>query len=578
MPTGPLHAVLRHLAETDRTDAQLLADHVDHRDDSALAALVRRHAAMVWGVCRRLLPREADAEDAFQATFLVFVRRAASIASPEGLAGWLHGVAYQTARKARAMAGRRAARERQVAALPETAVTEPDRGDAAALDAALTALPEIYRVAVVLCDLEGMTRTEAARLLGVPEGTLAARVARGRRLLARRVGDGTPPAALPVPMALVTATIETATTGAASAAVAALTEGVLNAMLLVRLKFALSAVLWVGVLVGLATLAASAGVAPVPDPAAGWKEALVLKHDHPVTTLACSADRIAAGDAGGNLVLYDAVTGKNRRVKLVGGMDFKTGYDGLRFTADGKLLFAIREERGGIWMTRPGDDDQKAWGLGGGGTRFLELSADGKVWLEANGQSLVVRPNPYYPDNPDVAVPGYESAIRYPAEPVHAAMSPPEGKYLAIFTADGTLHLHERAARKETDLLEATTKVELGKQVVTALQFSADGKRLVVVGEDGFARVYDPANGKELVAFEGHRGVVFCACFSPDGKTVVTGGDDNVARVWDAATGKLLAVLAGHTDSVRVVAFDLPGERLLTGSADRTLRAWRLAP
>ena len=125
--------VIRHLrrvvlprAGAGLTDAQLLADYLSRRDEAALAALVRRHAPMVWGVCRRVLRNHHDAEDAFQATFLVLVRKAAAIASPKLLANWLYGVAHQTALKARAAAAKRGARERQVTEMPEPVATEQD--------------------------------------------------------------------------------------------------------------------------------------------------------------------------------------------------------------------------------------------------------------------------------------------------------------------------------------------------------------------------------------------------------------------------------------------------------------------
>src|SRR6476660_1325192 len=101
------------------TDGQLLADCISRREEAALAALVRRHGPMVWGVCRRVLRNHHDAEDAFQATFLVLVRKAASIVPRQMVANWLYGVARQTALKARATAARRKGRERQVADMPQ---------------------------------------------------------------------------------------------------------------------------------------------------------------------------------------------------------------------------------------------------------------------------------------------------------------------------------------------------------------------------------------------------------------------------------------------------------------------------
>src|SRR5262245_23808762 len=125
--------VIQHLGRTlplpdaGTTDRQLLEDYLSRRHEAALAALVRRHGAMVWGVCRRVLRNDHDAEDAFQATFLVFIRKAAAIASPELLANWLYGVAHQTSLKARATTTKRRMRERQVMEMPEPAVTDQDR-------------------------------------------------------------------------------------------------------------------------------------------------------------------------------------------------------------------------------------------------------------------------------------------------------------------------------------------------------------------------------------------------------------------------------------------------------------------
>jgi RNA polymerase sigma factor (sigma-70 family) len=247
------------------TDGQLLEDYIRRHEEAALAALVHRHGPMVWGVCRRVLHNYHDAEDAFQATFLVLVRKAASVVPREMVANWLYGVAHQTALKARATTTKRRARERQVTQMPEPAVTEQDiwHDLQRMLDQELGCLPDKYRVAIVLCDLEGKTRKEAARQLGVPDGTLAARLARARRMLAKRLagrGLGVSGAALAavlspkvasagVPTSVVSSTIKAASlfaagqaaaTGAISAQVVALTEGVLKTMLLTKLKMAMA--------------------------------------------------------------------------------------------------------------------------------------------------------------------------------------------------------------------------------------------------------------------------------------------------------------------------------------------------
>ena len=171
------------------TDGELLDFFVRQHDDAALAALVRRHGPMVWGVCRRLLRSHHDAEDAFQATFLILVRKAATIQQKELIGNWLYGVAHQTAVKARAMAAKKNVREKQVAQMPEPAAAEQRREDdqKSLLDEELSRLPEKYRVLLVLCDLEGNTRKEVARQLGCPEGTVAGRLVRAREMLAKRL-------------------------------------------------------------------------------------------------------------------------------------------------------------------------------------------------------------------------------------------------------------------------------------------------------------------------------------------------------------------------------------------------------
>jgi len=231
-------------------DAALLDAFLARGDEAAFAALVQRHGPMVLGVCRRILGHAQDAEDAFQAVFWVLSRKANGIRPRAWVGNWLYGVAVRTALKVRGLRRRR--REHQVDAMPPqpTPPTETDRDAQAILDEEIERLPAKYRLAVVLCELEGRGRKEAAAQLGVPEGTLSSRLAYARRLLAKRlqargVTLGTGVAALigkhaaqaAVSQALLTTTIQTANaTGPASAAVASLAKGVMAAMLLGKLK------------------------------------------------------------------------------------------------------------------------------------------------------------------------------------------------------------------------------------------------------------------------------------------------------------------------------------------------------
>src|SRR5579884_2300554 len=186
MATNETSKVIHHLRRAallqdgaGMTDGQLLVEYVRRREEAALAALVRRHGSMVWGVCRRVLHNHHDAEDAFQATFLVLVRKAESIKPREMVGNWLYGVAHQTALKARATEAKRQARERQVKEMPEPAAPlELDHWSnlEVLLDQELCRLPDKYRVAIVLCDLEGKTYKVAACQLEIPEGTLSTRL------------------------------------------------------------------------------------------------------------------------------------------------------------------------------------------------------------------------------------------------------------------------------------------------------------------------------------------------------------------------------------------------------------------
>jgi RNA polymerase sigma factor (sigma-70 family) len=275
---------IAELTRADRTDGQLLDLFVCHRDAEAFAAVVRRHGPMVLGVCRRVLRNHADADDAFQAAFLVLARKAARIGTRELLAQWLYGVAFNTARKLREANARRAVRERPLAELPEP----PAAGGsdchaelAAILDEELSRLPERYRVPIVLCDLEGATRREAARLLGWPEGTVAGRLARARAMLAERLaGRGV---VMPVVLLVAILAERQATacgpellravaTGEVAPRIAETTERVIHAMFVKQLKTIGLAALACGLVLagafGAFTLPATAQPAPPTDPTA----------------------------------------------------------------------------------------------------------------------------------------------------------------------------------------------------------------------------------------------------------------------------------------------------------------------
>jgi RNA polymerase sigma factor (sigma-70 family) len=323
--------VLLSRDEAGLTDGQLLEDYLSHAEEAALAALVRRHGPMVWGVCRRVLRSHHDAEDAFQATFLVLVRRAASIVPREMVANWLYGVAHQTALKARATAAKRMARERQVTEMPEPAAAEQDawRDLRPLLDQELSRLPEKYRAVIVQCDLEGKTRKEAGRQLGVPDGTIAGWLARARRMLARRLGRrgvvlsagvlatllSQKAASAAVPASVLGSTIkaarlfaagQAAASGVISVQVAALTEGVLRSMVLYQAKLALWAALTIGLLVG--------GWGVYSTRAAGRSERPVASADRPAPAAPAREKKVEFASSQPPVQVYASLDKNNKLV------------------------------------------------------------------------------------------------------------------------------------------------------------------------------------------------------------------------------------------------------------------------
>jgi RNA polymerase sigma factor (sigma-70 family) len=282
------------------TDAELLDSFLVHRDETAFEALLRRHGPMVLGVCRRVLRHAQDAEDAFQATFLVLARKAGSLRSRELLGSWLYGIAYRTAMKARAMRTKRQVKERRVGEQPELVDLRPN-GLLAELDEALARLPEKYRVPVVLCELEGWSRKEVAQRLGVPEGTLSWRLAHAKKLLAERLstyGAAAVVAAVTgsasracVPPLLLSSTAKAAvqvaagktlSAGVASTIAVKLSEGVIKAMFFTKLKavylLVLAALVSAGAIgLGYRAAAAPPGQAGATRPVADELEELRLE-------------------------------------------------------------------------------------------------------------------------------------------------------------------------------------------------------------------------------------------------------------------------------------------------------------
>jgi RNA polymerase sigma factor (sigma-70 family) len=494
------------------TDAELLCRFTCWRDEAAFEALVWRHGAMVLGVCRRVLRHAQDAEDAFQATFLVFARAAGSITRQESVGGWLYRVASRVARRARARAARRAAQE-----LPDVPLPAADPASEAVwrdlrpvLDEEVARRPAKYRVPFVLCYLEGRTNEQAARDLGWPKGTVATRLAGARqRMRARLARRGLAPSAVvlaavlagqagaaPAPMSLVLATagaaLKFAADGAAAKAgvsipVAHLTRGALRSMFLSRLN-AVAAVL---VAAGLILTAASAAAYHL---LAGSQDAA----QPPGRTVAAKAApaQAAGKPAAGKILFYRA-----------GHLTF--------ISPDGKEEKRVSQNRGEFF---PGD----TW-LSPDGKRYATL-----IQVERNPPPGRDPRRKVYVRGLDEAEPGIDLGV----EAQRLTWSPDSKQLVAVDFAHGDdpkslqfiTWLVDVATRNKTQLklpekhfvcdwsrdgkYFLTTRMEFDKNPPTA--------RLCLVSRDG-TEVRELTDGKQLAAF---------GRLSPDGRKVLYLGTD----------------------------------------------------
>ncbi len=317
MAHGQLAPILHYLrrvtspaASGDIADSELLCRFSRHRDETAFAALMRRHGPMVLAVCRRVLRDGHTAEDAFQATFLVLARKAGSLAKPELLANWLYGVARRTAAKAKTEAAKRRFHERQAVRTPPADPSEELEWHdlRAVLDEEVSRLPERYRVPVVLCYLQGQTNAEAARRLGCSRGTVATLLARARDKLQRRLTQrgvglsvGFALAKLTplnrggaVPLALEQGTVKAATfvaagqwqaAGAMATQAVALAKGVSKGMLMEKLKIPAAILMMTAVLgtgAGVSAYRAGAQDAEVAETKTEGKPQRQNKNDKPI--------------------------------------------------------------------------------------------------------------------------------------------------------------------------------------------------------------------------------------------------------------------------------------------------------
>jgi RNA polymerase sigma factor (sigma-70 family) len=559
--------LLRHLEQPGADDRALVNRYASHNDQAAFAELVRRHGPLVWAACLRVAGHRQDAEDAFQAAFLVLVRRCAAIRNLDLLGNWLYGVAVRVAMKARRSAARRRAREVQVPTMPDppSPAVEADTDLGPVLDEELAALPAWYRDAVVLCDLRGVSRDEAARLLGVPEGTLSSRLANGRKRLAARLAKrGVALSAAAVPSALGQGA-RAAVPPELVAAVCRVANGSavpLDVTRLARGEFTMTTKLLLGV-AGAVLLAAGAVFATQttdpPKPGAPPKPPVVAKGD-PTTEQkpdpdAKSAEKVVLAAQPRMRVARD--------YPLAQAYSIRWSQDGNLVAIDGVLRIDVLGQRLVLLLTPDPTDEAHMQLPLEDAHQLVGFSPGGKdILTDQRERGLVsglhrLRYIPVTLTGKTVAVGEAQArTVDLDAGDTHGYAFAADGKTfrtLAFTTAAGG------GIRKITvTAVDAATGKTLKTLLTAEGEFdgyglSRHGDRLGVVTAAGDVAVFDVDSGKRLWSKEkqitypaglpNERGQ-FSVVFSPDGKRlVVVGGQRMRPVVFDAEKGEALPKL-----------------------------------
>jgi RNA polymerase sigma factor (sigma-70 family) len=624
---APLHRLLTDERRRQATDRDLLQAFAQRGEHDAFAELLRRHGPMVLNLALHLLHHRQDAEDVFQATFLMLARNARSLRCETSAAAWLHRVAWRLAVRSRAASNRRSRPLPSSLPSPQRSLDDEIslREAQELLHQELAALLEHLRLPLVLCYLQGRTRDEAARRLGWSLATLKRRLEQGRKLLHVRLSRRgvTLPAVLSalllstveVPASLIQSTVSlVASSLAGSASVPASVALLLAEMSLsVKAKAIYGLLLMLGACAGAwAWIYHGLGSEPLASPEArpmnspptadkGDKTpgpardrfgdqlppgalarmgTIRFRHGDTISSIALSPnDRTLLTASRDHTVrLWDVATG--REVRRFSGHENQRSNDSpsAAFSPDGKIVGVGlgSSEPICLWDAATGkklrelESPHSSWG-------HLAFSLDGKtlaaaserhriaVWDAATGRLL------HQLDGDDkkldVAVP--------------IAFSP-DGRLLASGGLGESFHLWDVKTGKEQR--HFTVQPPWPKQkdeasprygLVRAVAFSPDGRLLASAANSSPVRLWEAATGKEVRSLPGNRFGSDVLAFSPDGKTLACVEYSGIVRLWETATGKEIRRIDTHNAFVSGLTYFHDGKSLVT-SGDSTIQIWEI--
>ena len=606
MAGNPLHTVLDHLRRlhrvadsSQRSDRELLHAFATNNDQDAFALVVSRHAPLVWGVCRRIVGHHQDAEDAFQATFLILARRAGSMRWQASVGGWLHTVAQRLAVRARKQAQQRRIQERQAS---QASPVDPSlRELAAVVDEELRRLPAKYREPLLLHYLEGATAETAARQLDLSRAAFYNRLTRGREMLRKSLNRQGLSLAAPLLAAALTAEAEAAShsliqatmqvvRGTVPERVAALAAGALSVTAMMKLKVGMALGLLLGVAAGgVAMLTPGASMSPLPqtersteaskaedkairvdrygDPLPPGAVARLgsLRYHVPdqIKTLAFAADgKTLSVSSYAGLYVIDAASG--RRIKRLPTLGRSwSPEDHLAISPDCKRLLSIGPKVG-----NNGKGVIHDWDLNGEGPpREYERKGAGLVaWLgwSTKGEPLMICDERKAVLLYELAT-GSSRRFSCKAESGNFGSSvfayTPAGQTLALVDNSNAIHIWDTVTVRERCVLKPKDTL------VRHLAFASDGRALASLNFDlppsnrRAVQLWDAVTGRLLHTLTMEEKDTALIALSPDGKLLASAGRSGV-RFWDVMAGTEKRRAQGEGLDMQSITFSGDGRTL----------------